>query len=48
MTMGKDVSMSEVSMVCLATQDDLNVWLWELAAGDHGVGSTDHFSRIIF
>lgn len=30
--MGKEVSMSEVSMVCLATQDDLNMWLWELAA----------------
>ena len=30
--MGKEVSMSEVSMVCLATQDDLNLWLWELAA----------------
>ena len=30
--MGKEVSMSEVSMVCLTTQDDLNMWLWELAA----------------
>lgn len=30
--MGKEVSMNEVSMVCLATHDDLNMWLWELAA----------------
>ena len=33
--MGKEVSMSEVSMVCLTTQDDLNMWLWELAAKGH-------------
>ena len=44
--MGKDVSMSEVSMVCLATHDDLNMWLWELAAKGY-VFSKYALSRIL-